>query len=511
LVDGAVGLLEDEVGFLEEAAGWIELDDFLDSGLGVDTDDGNSPGFFLVVDFLLTLGEGCGLDALLVSASETGSSSRYALAGGAACFCVAPNILVIELEGPPAVLVKVEGVTLSDVPKRLLAVFGGCSVDGIGDAADWEVPPNKLFVLVFSVWFSPLNTFEEAFALWSWFPNKLLDTGGTGLFSRLGLGVWPRPPNKFEGAFVLSSLLPKRLLVGAGGAGLFSRLGLRVWFSPLNGLLEGGFGLWDRFPNILLVDVDGPGLCSRVGLGVWFSPPNILEGGIGLFSRLGFGVWFNPLNKLLDGGFEFWAWLPNKLLVVVDGAGLCSRLPNRLLAGEAGVFRDAKGFEDVDTEGLDPNKFVDGACEVPNRLVPDVVVAGADVAGVPPKLKVFVGWDAGWLKEKGVLAGFSAGAAEPKLKLGVGAGAGLGAACWPKLNIFPCFSPIPPPKLIPDVGACGWEGVLAKLNILPAGFAAGVEPKLIDGVGWAVVGGLNENIPPFWGPLFVANGFVGRI
>jgi hypothetical protein len=55
------------------------------------------------------------------------------------------------------------------------------------------------------------------------------------------------------------------------------------------------------------------------------------------------------------------------------------------------VFRDAKGFEAAGTEGLDPNKFVDGACEVPNRLVPNVVAAGADVAGVPPKLKGFVG------------------------------------------------------------------------------------------------------------------------
>jgi hypothetical protein len=75
------------------------------------------------------------------------------------------------------------------------------------------------------------------------------------------------------------------------------------------------------------------------------------------------------------------------------------------------------------------------------------------------------------------------------------------------LNMFPCFSAIAPPKLIPDVGACGCEGVLAKLNMLPDGFSVGAELKLIDGEDWAAVGPLNENRPPFVGPLFVANGF----
>ena len=80
-------------------------------------------------------------------------------------------------------------------------------------------------------------------------------------------------------------------------------------------------------------------------------------------------------------------------------------------------MRLAKGFEAVGATGAagvagvafeDPNKFVEGLCEEPKRLLAGADAAGA-VVGAEPKLKpVVADWDEVWPKEKGLFAGFSA-------------------------------------------------------------------------------------------------------
>lgn len=133
---------------------------------------------------------------------------------------------------------------------------------------------------------------------------------------------------------------------------------------------------------------------------------------------------------------EVLACPPKKLLVA--GAGLCSRLPNRLFVEDDAAPKFPNRLLVVGWGAVEPKKFVVGAgwgVEVPNRLL-----IGGAVAGLEPKFTAELAGGAGfWPNRNGVAAGFSCvdvdpnvkgdfgtcgwvvfcGAGEPKLKTGV--------------------------------------------------------------------------------------------
>ena len=140
----------------------------------------------------------------------------------------------------------------------------------------------------------------------------------------------------------------------------------------------------------------------------------------------------------------------------VAGAGLCSRFPKRLLVGAADVFRFAKILGLAGCSLVDPKRFVVGAgcC---GWGVPKGLLAGASTAAVEPKLVLLLdGWEEVCPNEKRLLAGFSAGACDGVPKLNPALDAGGCAECCPKLKIlFAGLFSDEPPKLMLGVDAEG--------------------------------------------------------